>query len=245
MRRPLGRLNTVKKSNTVKHAATFSILFAAVLAQAQSPSEVARYAKALYMVSYRSEDEASYVATHKKALEYIHHASRTKLAADLEAVQRRYGLKSSEGVGATYLLALHGIDLDRNLTRLGALKMGTDFEVIEGLPEGLADIALRRRSSRAAEILVAMRTDGHLGEDQAAQIARVFFNSPRLLIGAVATRRSLWKPLIAQLSFGAQDEADDGIARVRRIALRYSKRSKGTERDLFLRLGKLTKDERF
>lgn len=209
------------------------------LAYAQSLQDVGRYAKALYAPYVESGSEERNAKDRREAFYYLAHTRPAKLAVDLNRVRRHYGLRTQEGVGATYLLALKGIDFGRNLDHLGSLHMGLNYDAIEGVPAALADIAVKRHSRRAAMLLVAMKTDGHLAEDQSLLVTQLFVSSPMLIIAGVGSSPHLWPSLKDQLRFGVS-EANIPLAKVHSISRELARKTKGRERQLLGQLAKLS-----
>src|SRR5579862_8743082 len=123
-------------------------LLAASLSLSQRPDHrmLALMAASEFRATGTEEELRASVHYHKKALIYFRSCTVAELRKDLEPVYNSYRLDTMEACGAAYVLALHGVDVDKNVTRLSRVKqykVGAS-ESVESLPEALADTTERR-----------------------------------------------------------------------------------------------------
>ena len=225
----------VRCGTQLKIICTIVALCLTLTSKAQSLRQVATWAKALFVVS--SADQKDYKVDHEAALRYVRRTSKPKLRRDLKAVFTKYGINQPEGAGAAYLMAMHGVDVQENLTQLENLKQ---FDVkkwnetcFEAMPSAYADLVIRLHSARAAHDLVAMETDGDVGEMQAYAIRRAYLREPDLMVGAAAQREKLTTTFLFQLGMATGPQELKDVRRVARSRITFAR---GRAKNLYGRL---------
>lgn len=195
-------------------------------------------ASTLFTYTFDFERDAQWQKRHSEAIRYVHSRSKDELSRELRDVLRRRGLTTRSGAGAAYLMALHGIDAERNLHLLVQAHQHTSESVEDSLPDALADIAIRNRSLEAARSLVAMPNGEYDCEMQSIAIHRLFLAAPDLVVSSVADSPSLTKYFLELLPFGAWN-AQGSMDNARRVAARMEARSTGAKRAIYRRVASM------
>lgn len=172
--------------------------------------ELGAMAASQFVIFTSQEDFPNFEAVHKRALGHFKHAAPTELRAELEPVVKRFGMRSKEGCGAAYVMALHGVDVRKNVERLRRAFAGPADEIFYlAVPEALADIYLRRGEKSALKALVEAKTDGGGAELQCDQVCRVFAARPVEVVRMVLESKADWKTLAGELAQGPADWDDE------------------------------------
>ncbi|HEY3783330.1 MAG TPA: hypothetical protein VGL56_19795 [Fimbriimonadaceae bacterium] len=217
-----------------------ALLASAGGAYAQSVGRVAIWAETLYGIALWEHDGTIDIDphVHRAALSFVHRTSKEALGKMLRRVVVVYGFRSPQGVSATYLMAMHQIDLDMSLLRLESLtrmtplvdptyKKGNEFgpagDAMEELPSALKDIAVRLNSKRVVTDLMILDTDGGMAESQAGEITDLLEKKPRLVIATVAGNQNLTESLYGSLGFSADGDMKETL-KIRRVGKTELKR---------------------
>lgn len=205
---------------------------------AQAPGQIDKWVRTLFVVTPDFDRDAAWQKTHARALAYVHDTKPEILAKDLNEVLARTGMNSTAGAGAAYLMAMHGIEPEKNLRRLITAHRVTSEAVEDSLPEALADIAVRRHSREAARALVAMPNGDYEAEAQAMAVCKLFLADPSLIIDSVADSPSLTKGFLELLPFGAWN-SEVKIEVIKQAALRSEQQAHGAWRDIYRSIAKM------
>ena len=79
--------------------------------------ELGTMAASEFVIFTSQEDFPNFDAVHRLALAHFKLAAPAELRRELEPVVRRFGMRSKEGCGAAYVMALHGVDVGKNVER--------------------------------------------------------------------------------------------------------------------------------
>jgi|GEM_PF-5274882 len=158
---------------------------------------------------------------HEKALPYFRTRPASDLRSELERVYRAHRFDSMEACGAAFVLALHGVEVDKNVARLARVHQFDEgaSEVVEALPQAFADIALRCHDRSALVSLVDMESDGAIAEEQAFEVARVFRDDPVDVIKLAKNARR-FRLLADQIGFGYERGDDAAFAKLAKTRYR-------------------------
>ena len=211
-------------------------------ARAQSEAQVAHWCRLLFVYRFDFDKDAAWKKQHEQALSYFRNTSRLKLAAALEEVVSKHGVRTTAGAGALYLMVLHDVNREQNLDRLIRAHRPNHYnDVDDNLPDALADIAIRLNSRKAARALVGMPNGEYFAETQAMAVHRLFMARPELLVSSVSQSPRLTKDFLQLLPFGAWNN-DKKMVPAKQLAAKLARQTRGANRQIYLQITRMKDD---